>query len=70
MNGFWSKVFADPQGAPDDARIGGFIVLISYPIIQLVSVLKGAPFNPQEFGIGAGAMVGGLGVLFGLRKGN
>ena len=35
---------------------------------QFYSVYKGQPFDMQAFGVGIGALFGGLGVVFHLKK--
>lgn len=65
----WIKqVFSDPKGTPDDARIAAFILVLTYCGAAVYALYKGQTWNPQEFGIGAGALVAGVGVLFGQRK--
>jgi hypothetical protein len=64
------QLFADAQGLADDARIGAFLLILTYCGAALVSVWKGEhhTFDAQAFGIGAGALAAGVGALFGLRK--
>lgn len=69
----WLKqLFADGNGVPDDARIAAFLIVLTYCGNSIFAVIRGEhhSFDMQAYGIGAGAMVAGVGALFGLRKGN
>ena len=67
----WLKsMFSDSSGAIDDARIAAFLMVLSFIGNSAFALYKGQPWNPQEFGLGAGALAAGVGVWFGQRKGN
>ena len=67
----WLKsMFSDSSGAVDDARIAAFMMVVSFIGNSAFALYKGQPWNPQEFGLGAGALAAGVGVWFGQRKGN
>lgn len=38
--------------------------------LQIVSVYKGQPFDFQNYGVGAGALLAGVGVALGMKKEN
>ncbi len=67
----WLKsMFSDSSGGVDDARIAAFMMVVSFIGNSAFALYKGQPWNPQEFGLGAGALAAGVGVWFGQRKGN
>lgn len=66
-----NRMLADPSGIPDDARVAGFLIVLGYIGIAVYNVaIEHHPFDMQQYGIGAGAMSAGIGVWFGVRKGN
>ena len=67
----WLKsMFSDSSGAVDDARIAAFLIVLTFLGNSIMAIVKGQPWDPQQFGIGAGALAGGIGIWFGQRKGN
>lgn len=70
MRAWVTKLFADAAGVPDDARVAAFLIVLAFIFNSVLAIFKGQPWNPQEFGIGAGALAAGVGVWFGQRKGN
>ncbi len=68
----WIKqLFQAPDGLPDDGRVAAFMLVLSYIVYAGWSVIyQGKAFDPQQYGVGIGAMLAGTGVLFGQRKGN
>lgn len=64
------RTFADASGEPDDARMAAFLMVLVYLGNSIASVVMGPThsFDAQAFGIGAGALAGGIGVWFGARK--
>ncbi|HEY7985324.1 MAG TPA: hypothetical protein VIE17_00215 [Methylophilaceae bacterium] len=67
-----NRAFSDATGEPDDARIAAFMMVLTFLGNSIVSVVLNEHhiFDAQAFGIGAGALAGGVGVWFGARKGN
>ncbi|MHB1023320.1 MAG: hypothetical protein ACYC0Z_13015 [Acidobacteriaceae bacterium] len=64
----WIKsMFSDPSGMADDARVAAFLVILSFVGNSAFALYKGQPWNPQEYGLGAGALAAGIGVWFGQR---
>jgi hypothetical protein len=64
----WLKqLIADPNGIPDDARIISIGLIITF-IVK--TFLVSGTFDFQSWGLGAGALVAGIGGLFGFRKDN
>ena len=64
-------MFSDPNGLADDGRVGAFLVVLGYIAIAGWDVMVNKkPFDPQQYGIGAGALFAGVGAMFGIRKGN
>ena len=64
------KAFEDANGIPDDARVSAFLLVLAFIANAGFALYKGQAWNAQDFGIGAGALVAGIGGFFGLRKGN
>lgn len=65
------NMFEAPDGLLDDGRIAAMLLVISYIVLGGWSVIAdGKQFDPQQYGIGIGAMMAGIGVLFGQRKDN
>lgn len=65
-----ARMFEDASGVPDDARVGAFVMVLGFVGSSVWSVAVGNEFKPQDWGIGAGALLAGVGGLFGLRKDN
>lgn len=70
MKEWLSKAFSDPSGLPDDARLAAFLIVLTFLGNSILAIFKGQSWDPQQFGIGAGALAAGVGVWFGQRKGN
>lgn len=68
----WIKqLMEDAHGIADDGRVAAFLTVMGFIACAVYSVAaKGHPFDPQAYGIGAGALFAGIGALFGLRKDN
>lgn len=66
--GWIKELFADAKGVADDARIGAFMLILTFCVATIYSLYKGQPWEANNFGIGAGALCAGVGALFGLRK--
>ena len=65
------KLFAAPDGLLDDGRVAAMLLVFSYIIYAGWSLIYDhCPFAPQQYGIGIGSMMAGIGVLFGARKAN
>lgn len=67
---YLKSMFSDASGNVDDARVAAFLLVLSYIGNSAFALYKGQGWNPQEFGVGAGALAAGVGVWFGQRKGN
>lgn len=64
-------LFADANGIPDDARISAFAMVCAFIALSTWNVLfEHRPFDPVQYGTGAGLLAAGIGALFGIRKGN
>ncbi len=67
----WLKgLLGDPNGIPDDGRLAALIIVLGYVGNSAFALYKGQPWNPQDYGVGAGAIMAGAGGLFKLRGGN
>ena len=67
----WLKgLLADPNGVPDDGRLAALLIVLSYIGNSAYALHLGQVWNPQDYGIGAGAVLAGAGGLFKLRAGN
>lgn len=68
----WIKqLMEDAHGIADDGRVSAFLTVLGFIACAVYSVAaKGHPFDPQAYGIGAGALFADIGALFGLRKDN
>ena len=69
---FLKSGFTTSQGELDDARLSAFLLVLAYIGHSLVAIYMSPnhTFDAQSWGIGAGALCGGIGALFGLRKDN
>ena len=67
-----AKMLEDAQGIPDEARVGAMLIIFTFCGNSVYSVVASSThaFDPQTFGIGAGALTVGLGGWLGLRKAN
>lgn len=72
MRAWLKRVLEDSAGIPDEARIGAMLVILTFCGNSIASVVMSSThtFDPQSFGIGAGALAAGLGAWLGLRKDN
>lgn len=70
MFAFIKSGFTTSAGELDDARVSAFMVVLTFIGNSILSVYHGAPFDAQQFGIGAGALFAGAGAWFGIRKDN
>lgn len=69
--GWIKQLMADAQGVADDGRVAAFLTVLGFIGCAIHAVaVKGQQFDPQAYGIGAGALFAGIGALFGLRKDN
>lgn len=64
------QMFTDKDGIADDGRIAAFLLMLTYIGNSVYAVYLGQVWHPQDFGIGAGALVTGLGALLKLRGDN
>ena len=71
MNWF-SRLFADATGEPDDARVAAFLIVLTFigNSVSAVWLNPSHAFDAQSFGLGAGGLATGIGVWFGARKAN
>lgn len=65
-----NRMFSDANGVPDEGRVGAMLLIVSFCGASIASVVMSPThaFDMQDFGVGAGALAGGLGALFGFRK--
>ncbi len=68
----WIKtLFADPSGIADDGRLAAFLLALGYLFFSGWNlIVEHRPFDPQQYGTGAGTLFLGIGAFFGIRKGN
>lgn len=59
---FIVEMWTDDEGKPEPAYIWGGIATAIGLGLQVYCTVKGKPFDLQGYGIGAGALVAGLGV--------
>lgn len=52
----------------DIVRALAALAILNAIILAGISVWKGTPLNMQDYGIGMGALFGGLGVALGMKK--
>lgn len=65
------KLFEAPDGLPDDGRVAAMMLVLSFIAYAGWSVIVDhRPFDAQQYGVGIGGMMAGIGILFGQRKGN
>ena len=64
------QMFTDKDGVWDDGRIAAFIMVLAFVYNSVHAVNLNQMWNPQEYGVGAGALVAGLGALLKLRGDN
>jgi hypothetical protein len=66
------RAFSDASGEPDDARMNACLIVLTFLGNSIASVVLSPShnFDAQAFGIGAGAIAGGIGLWFGARKDN
>ena len=64
-----NRMFSDPNGIPDDARVSAFMIVLAFVGNSIFAVVMSSThgFDAQQFGIGVGAMAAGLGLWFGQR---
>lgn len=67
---FIKQMFTDKDGIADDGRIAAFLMMLTYVGNSVYALYLGQAWHPQDFGIGAGALVAGLGALLKLRGNN
>lgn len=67
---FLKQMFTDKDGVWDDGRIAAFMLMLAFVFNSLHALFLEQVWNPQEYGIGAGALVAGLGALLRLRGEN
>ncbi|MDA8095602.1 MAG: hypothetical protein M0T84_17175 [Betaproteobacteria bacterium] len=70
MNWF-QRLIADSAGNPDDGRIMAVLAILVALCLAVYSVVwQHQAFDMQQYGIGIGALFGGLGAMLKLRGGN
>ena len=62
------KGFTCQDGSMDDGRVAAFLLVLTFIGNSIFAIYKGQVWEPNNYGIGAGALVAGIGVLFGQRK--
>lgn len=67
---FIKEMFTDKNGIADDGRIAAFVLMLTYVGNSTYATYLNQLWHPQDFGIGAGALVAGLGALLKLRGEN
>ena len=66
------KGLSDDVGAMDEARVAALLIVLSFIGNSIASIVMSPShtFDPQQFGIGAGALAAGLGGWFKFRGSN
>jgi len=69
---FLKSGFTTKEGDLDDGRVIAFMLVLTFigNTLYATYVNFAHTFDMQNFGIGAGALCGGIGAFFGLRKDN
>lgn len=69
---FIKSGFTTDKGELDDARLAAFLLVLAYIGHSLLAIVLEPThkFDPQAWGIGAGALAAGIGMWFGQRKEN
>ncbi|MDA8092365.1 MAG: hypothetical protein M0T84_00370 [Betaproteobacteria bacterium] len=71
MTGWVKSLLADASGAPDDGRVMAILAILVALCLAVYSVVwQHRAFDMQQYGIGIGALFGGLGAMLKLRGGN
>jgi len=70
MLAFIKSGFTTDKGELDDARVAAFLLVLTYIVASIYAIQQGQTWNPKDFGIGAGALVLGIGGWFGFRGNN
>jgi hypothetical protein len=66
-----NKVLSDVDGIPDEARLAAMLLVIGYIGLSAYDLIwLKHPWNPQEYGIGAGGLAAGVGGWMGFRGKN
>ncbi len=64
----WLKsMLTGADGTIDDARVHASLMVLAYIGSTVYAIHKGQAFDPQAFGVGAGALSAGVGGWFGFR---
>ena len=63
------NMLADATGTYEIAKASGALVVLTYIGLAVYAVVaKGQPFDPQSFGIGAGAVIAAMGAALKLTQ--
>lgn len=57
---YWRSVMTDHNGDFDLGALLVAVVILVMCVVEAFDVKRGKPFNPQEFGIGVAAVLGGF----------
>ena len=65
----WQHLFTGKDGETYDlGRILWAVAAVGFVVFAAIAVLHGKDFNPQDYGIGAGSLLGGGGAGIGLKS--
>lgn len=67
---FIKQMFTDKDGIADDGRVAAFLLMLTFVGNSIYALVLNQPWHPQDYGIGAGALVAGAGALLKLRGDN
>ena len=69
---FLKQMFVDKDGVADMERVAAFFMVLAFVWNAVHALYLPTPqvWNPQDYGIGAGALAAGLGALLRLRGEN
>lgn len=67
MKAFLKEVLSNNDGQWDDGRITAFLLILTFILNSIYALYLQQLWSPQNFGIGAGALVAGIGGFFNLR---
>ena len=68
MRRFFQKLVADGAGNPDEAVITGLVSVLAYVGMGVYRLVHSGELAFQDFGIGFGAMAGGVGAWMKLKQ--
>ncbi len=62
------QMLKNVNGTLDDGKVSAILMVLVYLGCSVYAIYKGQLWNPQDFGIGAGALMAGVGGMFKLKS--